>query len=123
MFCTKCGTSRADGMTICPNCGAEAQTFGPPPQIQNYLVTSILVTLCCCIPAGIVAIVYAAQVNSKLAGGDVAGAFHLNAMLFVAVPFGAVATVWRRVATHPVTGWTALAVTVGWWVFRNLVHA
>ena len=74
MFCTKCGTSRADGMTICPNCGAEAQTFGPPPQIQNYLVTSILVTVCCCIPAGIVAIVYAAQVNSKLAAGDVAGA-------------------------------------------------
>ena len=55
--------------------------------------------------------------------GDVAGAFRLNAMLFVAVPFGAVATVWRRVAIHPVTGWTALAVTVGWWVFRNLVHA
>jgi hypothetical protein len=45
-----------------------------PAQIPNYLVQSILVTLCCCVPAGIVAIVYAAQVNSKVAAGDVAGA-------------------------------------------------
>jgi ABC-type arginine/histidine transport system permease subunit len=42
--------------------------------IPNYLVQSILVTLCCCLPFGIVAIIFAAQVNSKLAAGDVAGA-------------------------------------------------
>jgi hypothetical protein len=42
--------------------------------IPNYLVQSILVTLCCCLPLGIVAIVFAAQVNSKLAVGDVSGA-------------------------------------------------
>ena len=53
--------------------------------------------------------------------GDVAGAFHLNAMLFVAVPFGAVASASRRFATHPLTGWGALAVTVVWWIARNLV--
>ena len=47
---------------------------GPPPSIPNYLVQSILVTICCCLPFGIVAIVYAAQVNSKLSGGDYAGA-------------------------------------------------
>lgn len=43
-------------------------------QIPNYLVQAILCTLCCCVPGGIVAIVYAAQVNSKLAAGDTAGA-------------------------------------------------
>ncbi len=53
--------------------------------------------------------------------GDVAGAFRLNAMLFVAVPFGALASVSRRVATHPLTGWVALAATVGWWIGRNLM--
>jgi hypothetical protein len=37
-------------------------------------VPAILVTLCCCLPGGIVAIVYAAQVNSKLQAGDIAGA-------------------------------------------------
>lgn len=44
---------------------------GPP---QNYLVPAILVTLCCCIPGGIVAIINATQVNSKWAAGDYEGA-------------------------------------------------
>jgi hypothetical protein len=44
------------------------------PAVPNYLVWSILSTLFCCVPAGIVSIVFAAQVNSKLASGDYAGA-------------------------------------------------
>src|SRR5262245_2690227 len=43
-------------------------------EIPNYLVQSILVTLFCCLPLGIVSIVFAAQVNSKVAAGDYAGA-------------------------------------------------
>ena len=46
----------------------------PRPDIPNYLVYSILVTACCCLPLGIVAIVYSAQVGTKLSVGDVAGA-------------------------------------------------
>jgi Interferon-induced transmembrane protein len=51
----------------------------PPPlsrpvYIPNHLVWAILTTLFCCLPAGIVSIVYAAQVNGKLAAGDIAGA-------------------------------------------------
>ena len=46
----------------------------PGTKIPNYLVQAILVTLCCCLPLGIPAIVYAAQVNSKQAVGDIAGA-------------------------------------------------
>jgi hypothetical protein len=42
--------------------------------VPNYLVQSILVTLCCCWPLGIVAIIEAAQVNSKLQAGDYEGA-------------------------------------------------
>ena len=42
--------------------------------MPNYLVQAILVTLFCCLPFGIVAIVFAAQVNGKLASGDYAGA-------------------------------------------------
>jgi hypothetical protein len=45
-----------------------------PGMIPNYLWQSILATLCCCLPFGVVALVFAAQVNSKLAAGDVAGA-------------------------------------------------
>jgi ABC-type Fe3+ transport system permease subunit len=41
---------------------------------DNYLVWAILVTVLCCLPFGIVSIVYAAQVNNKWAMGDVTGA-------------------------------------------------
>lgn len=44
------------------------------PQIPNYLVWSILTTLFCCMPLGIVSIVFSAQVNGKAAAGDIAGA-------------------------------------------------
>jgi hypothetical protein len=46
-------------------------TYG---QVPNYLVWAILVTLFCFLPTGIAAIVFASQVNTKLAAGDVAGA-------------------------------------------------
>ncbi|WP_026817395.1 CD225/dispanin family protein [Arenimonas composti] len=48
------------------------QAQGPKP--DNYLVWAIIVTICCCLPGGIVSIVYAAQVDSKYNAGDYAGA-------------------------------------------------
>lgn len=74
MYCTSCGKERPDNATACPSCGRRVQQFGAPPNIPNYLVQSVLVTFCCCLPFGIVAIVYAAQVNAKLASSDIAGA-------------------------------------------------
>ncbi|HYH06246.1 MAG TPA: CD225/dispanin family protein [Thermoanaerobaculia bacterium] len=46
----------------------------PGEKIPNYLIQSIIVTLCCCLPLGIVGLIFGSQVNSKLAQGDVAGA-------------------------------------------------
>jgi hypothetical protein len=52
----------------------------PPPQVMpstrpsNYLTPAILTTICCCPIFGIIAIVYAAQVNGKFDRGDYAGA-------------------------------------------------
>jgi hypothetical protein len=46
----------------------------PPASVPNYLVQAILCTLCCCLPFGIAAIVYASQVNGKLQAGDYEGA-------------------------------------------------
>ncbi len=69
----------------------------PPPvptattgRIPNYLVQSILVTVCCCLPLGIPAIIFAAQVNSKLAAGDVTGALESSrkAKLWCWLAFG-----------------------------------
>jgi hypothetical protein len=44
------------------------------PVIASHLAEAILVTLFCCLPFGIVAIVYAAQVNSLAAARDYEGA-------------------------------------------------
>jgi hypothetical protein len=46
----------------------------PVADVPNYLAQAILCTLFCCLPAGVVAIVFAAQVNGKLTAGDYAGA-------------------------------------------------
>ncbi len=56
--------------------GSRGADGAPPP---NYLVQSILVTLCCCLPLGIVSIVYATQVNSKWQAGDSSGALEASA--------------------------------------------
>ena len=52
---------------------------GSGEAVQNYLVQSILVTLCCCLPLGIVAIINAAKVNGLVASGDYAGAREASA--------------------------------------------
>lgn len=74
MFCTNCGNQLSAGVDICPNCGAYVvrPTAVQMPDINNYLVQSVLVTLCC-MPLGVVAVYYAAQASSKFAAGDVAG--------------------------------------------------
>jgi len=45
-----------------------------PPRIDNHMVKAILSTLFCCLPLGIVSIVYAAQVDGKVRLGDYRGA-------------------------------------------------
>lgn len=52
---------------------------GDRPDVPTYLMQSILVTLCCCLPLGIVAIVHASKVNTLLAAGDYDGAVKASA--------------------------------------------
>jgi hypothetical protein len=102
MFCTQCGANNADSATVCLQCGRTLQTAPslsaqppgiiPPPTVYvpNYLVFAILSTVLCCLPAGIPAIVYAAQVNGKLQVGDIAGAqvASKNAKMWCWISFG-----------------------------------
>ena len=76
MYCKKCGTQNDDNAYKCVNCGEELQhvATSSSSNIPTYLAQSILVTLLCCLPLGIPAIVYAAQVNGKIQIGDTEGA-------------------------------------------------
>lgn len=60
-FCQRCGTPFSGA--VCGRCGA------PAVPVQSPLVWAILSTICCCLPFGIVSIVYAAKVNSLVASG------------------------------------------------------
>ena len=46
---------------------------GTPDRVPNYLIPAIISALCC-FPLGIISIIFAAQVNGKVAAGDMAGA-------------------------------------------------
>jgi len=63
--------------------------IGAPANIPNYLIPAIL-SLFCCWPLSIVAIIFAAQVNGKVAAGDIQGAMAAskNAKLFSFIAIG-----------------------------------
>jgi hypothetical protein len=73
-----------------------SQQWMPPPpptdmpaNVPNYLVPAII-SLFCCWPLAIVAIIFAAQVNGKVAAGDLAGAVDASkkAKLFSFISIG-----------------------------------
>lgn len=87
-FCIQCGQPLDGNSSFCTNCGApipsesqpqhqepaapepqpvQQQPVGPKP--KNFLALSILATIFCCLPFGIPAIIYSAQVDSHWNGG------------------------------------------------------
>lgn len=83
-FCTQCGQPIEGDTKFCTNCGASipAESYTPQPEPQpqpqpqqqpvnqmtprpkSYLALAILTTIFCCLPFGIVSIVYAAKVDN-----------------------------------------------------------
>ena len=103
IFCPQCGMSNVDNAVVCNQCGRVLQPGVPaaplpaagvvlPPgaTVPNYLVFAILSTVFCCLPTGIPAIIYASQVNTKLALRDLAGAQTAsnNAKMWCWISFG-----------------------------------
>lgn len=61
-------------------------------RIPTYLWQSIVVTLFCCLPFGVVGIVYASKVDNLIAAGDIDGAMEASkkAKLWVNLSVGAI---------------------------------
>jgi hypothetical protein len=100
--CQKCDEVNEDSFEACRSCGAsKTRDEAPTPRelddpqfaeiswasdkrgkqstnVPTHLVEAILVTLLCCAPFGVVAIVYAAQVKPKLDAGDYYGALRAS---------------------------------------------
>lgn len=78
MFCKECGAQINDKAAICPKCGVPVASAKPTAaakeKVSNHMIEAIFVTLFCCLPFGIISIVYASKVNARLAIGDVEGA-------------------------------------------------
>ena len=73
-----------------------SQNWTPPPPpaggsatVPNYLVPAII-SIFCCWPLAIPAIIFATQVNGKVAAGDIAGAQEAskNAKMFAFIAIG-----------------------------------
>ena len=81
---------------------------GPP---DNKLVWSILATIFCCIPLGIVAIIKSAEVNSKWNSGDAAGAHQSAADAAKWIKWAVIAGVVSAVLS--VVAWFLFVVALG----------
>ena len=106
MYCWKCGAPNDEEARKCVQCDAYLRREAPARRrrsgaisrhahqrgghIPNYLVPAILCTIFCCLPFGIVAIVFAAQVDSKASAGDIDGARQAsnNALTWCWLAFG-----------------------------------
>ena len=106
MFCANCGKQIPEQAAFCPACGkpvngadapapAEVKPAAAPVQtevIPSHLALAIVTTLMCCMPLGVVSIVYAAQVSSLVSSGKIEQA---------------------RAASRSAKGWGIAALVVG----------
>ena len=74
MFCSTCGEELPPNTRSCPSCAARMGNPIAMPQSDNGpLIRAVLVTLCCCLPCGVVGIVYACKAEGCAKAGDWAG--------------------------------------------------
>ena len=121
MYCPNCGEENIDEAKFCKGCGkpmhgtprpkwspsrsvmARPNLSGPFPKCQTIWRRPFSFTIFCCLPFGIVSIVYAPQVNSLVASGriDSARQASQNAKMWAWISF------WVGLATFGTLGfWT-----------------
>lgn len=78
MYCKHCGSEINEGNRYCPNCGTPiaediAQTrqqTDDSARPNNHLLLAILTTIFCCLPFGIVSIIYSAKTDDAWNDGN-----------------------------------------------------
>ena len=121
MYCPSCGEETGDDAKFCVDCGKPMQgTPSTEPQgyessepqssplpIDNHLVWAILTTIFCCLPFGIVSIVYAARVNGLVAEGKIDSARQASdkAKMWAWISFGiGIFLSWPGVGVYAILG-------------------
>jgi hypothetical protein len=121
MYCPRCGEANEESARFCSGCGQDLTVYqqlwhtagqstpttqapryrpatpaGPIPRIPSYLGWAIAVLILCFWPTGIPAVVYASQVDNKLAFGDVSGAQESSrrARMWCWITFGIGVAIW-----------------------------
>jgi hypothetical protein len=107
MKCPYCKADNPPGSVKCANCGEplapRALKGRGDDYVPNYLAPAILVMLFCCLPFGIVGLVYAAQVNGRLIAGQRDRALNASRM----------AKIWC---------WVTFGVGIAFWSFYFLIY-
>lgn len=126
MYCPKCGVQNDDNASVCVSCGYvlnnnsninnngintnvnsdqhsnQSSNTNMIGSVPSYLAFSIITTLLCCLPTGIVGIVYSSQVDSKLRNGDMNGAMDSSKK----------AKIWC---------WVSFGLGIAWWIIIAII--
>ncbi len=62
------------GAAPSPTPSQQSSVSAAEPMPQTYLPWNVLATVCCCLPAGIIGIIFSARVSKKYNEGDIEGA-------------------------------------------------
>lgn len=78
MICARCGAVNGDNAWRCVSCGVVIERPDDRPtrtvHIKTHLIPAIFASCFCCLIPGVIAIVFALQVDVKLAQGDLEAA-------------------------------------------------
>ena len=114
MYCEYCGNQIAPNSGFCPCCGAklngnpqgagaQMNYNGTRPQLNTWLIPAILVTVLCCMPFGLVSVIFATKANNALNTGNYQQAQidseRAKIWFFVALVLGFISTVLYVLAT------------------------
>jgi predicted nucleic acid-binding Zn ribbon protein len=104
MYCSVCGKKNPEDAGTCSKCGAVLGPASGTPAgayLPNYLAPAVVVTIFCCMPLGLVALIFAAQVNGRQIAGELEKARESSksARLWCWIAFGVGIVFWTLYIT------------------------